>query len=263
MSQTSDQEKYNDRGGTGAPADKRSRRVAKESSTESSPEEFRKKHRPEMEIEMMEKMGEMMAMMKNLQTDIADLKRGEQDRSERMNQLMNMFKADKEERLQENTIICEKLLVLERRINQQEKQEKRRNMILSNYKPRNAWKLRQEIEELFKEKTGEIVELDEARLIKLDRGDKVIVKARYMEQKIAIMKKKTEMYEITDGKRMPIYIDDDHTREERDIQKKARDMAKKLREEGHEVKVGYQKVIKNGKLVKWNREAGDFIEEAQ
>lgn len=55
-------------------------------------------------------------------------------------------------------------------------------------------------------------------------------------------------------------MDDDLTPEEREIQKKARDFAKRKREEGCEVKVGYKRVFVKSVEMRWDNEEKGFVE---
>jgi hypothetical protein len=54
------------------------------------------------------------------------------------------------------------------------------------------------------------------------------------------------------GKR--VYIEDDLTKKERDIQKELRALAKEERQKGLRVKVGYKKIWIEGKGFRWDEE---------
>ena len=71
------------------------------------------------------------------------------------------------------------------------------------------------------------------------------VELRCLEDKIAIMKNKNKL-QGTD-----IYIDDDLTKQEREIQRTLRMRAREEREKGNEARVGYQKLMINNNWVNW------------
>jgi hypothetical protein len=48
-----------------------------------------------------------------------------------------------------------------------------------------------------------------------------------------------------------MYIDDDLTKEERETQKKLRELARKERDRGKRVKIGYRKIQINGEWFRW------------
>ena len=58
-----------------------------------------------------------------------------------------------------------------------------------------------------------------------------------------------------------IYINHDLSREDRDIQRKLREIAKQEREQGAEVKLGFRKIRINGNWRKWEqrRENNGFL----
>jgi hypothetical protein len=52
------------------------------------------------------------------------------------------------------------------------------------------------------------------------------------------------------------YIDDDLTKEERETQKKLRELAREEKDRGKRVKIGYRKIQINGEWFRWD-ERGD------
>lgn len=119
------------------------------------------------------------------------------------------------------------------------------------------------MEELFKEKTKEIVKVESVSRFKTYNGDRFIVRLRDLEDKFALMKKKKEMVSERDGKTVQIYLDDDLSRDDRIVQKKARDECKQLRANGIDAKVGHKRIYVDGKERRWNREEKVFLEKVQ
>jgi hypothetical protein len=50
-----------------------------------------------------------------------------------------------------------------------------------------------------------------------------------------------------------MYIDDDLTKEERETQKKLRELAREERDRGKRVKIGYRKIQINGDWFRWDK----------
>lgn len=82
---------------------------------------------------------------------------------------------------------------------------------------------------------------------------KIIAEMDKWESKIEVMKNKYKLKQMSDRK---IYIESDLTITERKIQSVIRGQAEDLRKSGKEIKMGYQKMICDGKLMKWNKENG-------
>lgn len=72
------------------------------------------------------------------------------------------------------------------------------------------------------------------------------VELKSLRDKIEIMRNKSKL------KDSDIYIDDDMTKQEREIQAKLRRIAKEERDKGNTVKVGYQKLLINEQWVNWS-----------
>lgn len=93
---------------------------------------------------------------------------------------------------------------------------------------------------------------------KAHNGDRFIVRLRDVGDKFAILKKKKELYMKKGGKRVPIFVDDDLSKEDRVVQQKARMECKRLREGGHEAKVGHKRIFVDGIEMRCDREADIF-----
>lgn len=72
-----------------------------------------------------------------------------------------------------------------------------------------------------------------------------------------LLKKKKEMSVVRDGKNVPIYIEEDLSREDRMIQKKAREECKLLREQGKEAYVGHRRIHVDGKERRWDKDESE------
>ncbi|KAK9745155.1 hypothetical protein QE152_g7164 [Popillia japonica] len=78
-----------------------------------------------------------------------------------------------------------------------------------------------------------------------------LIELTSIDDKIKIMKNKSKLKEYTEEK---VYINDDMTKEEREIQEKIRRKAKEERRKGKTVKIGFQKLVVEGEQWRWSRE---------
>jgi hypothetical protein len=96
------------------------------------------------------------------------------------------------------------------------------------------------VEEWLEREIGVKVNVKEA--FKINKDKMMLAKIESWEQK-NIMLSKSKLKEKK-GERM--YIDDDLTKEERETQKKLRELAREERDRGKRVKIGYRKIQING-----------------
>lgn len=82
------------------------------------------------------------------------------------------------------------------------------------------------------------------------RGNIFTIHFKKLEGKLAVMREKKEL------KGTNIWIDDDHTKREIEIQKWIRRIAKEKREQGERVSFGYMTLICNGEVMKYNERKG-------
>lgn len=222
------------------------------------------------ENEMEELMKEVRLMMKKVDDDkIERLKEAKEERLERqeerkeeMERLEGLLTAHRDSWEKEKIILMERQEKLEERLCRLEKAEKRNNVIVSNYsaKETDSRKLAREMEGMMSRKAGEPVRVETAYSIRSVLGVRQVVRLAEFEDKMIVMRNKKKFFEEKGDKRIPIYVDDDLTPEEREIQKKARDFAKMKREEGCEVKVGHKKVFVKGVEMRWVNEEKGFVE---
>lgn len=85
-----------------------------------------------------------------------------------------------------------------------------------------------------------------------------LAKMERKEDKINVLKNKNKLRQVA-GRQ--IYIDNDLTKEEMRIQKEIRQIAREEKNKGRAVKVGYQKIIIEGKVWKWNKETDSLKNE--
>lgn len=85
-------------------------------------------------------------------------------------------------------------------------------------------------------------------------GDaRCVIELENWTDKMEVLKNKAKLHLIKDQK---VYLDSDLTVSERKIQASIREKAKELKQKGENVKIGYQKLIINGKQVSWDKKQG-------
>lgn len=159
---------------------------------------------------------EMEALTKSVNEMIDELKSDKEERKREFQDIKNLL-AEKQTAWEEGwKQEREARMRLEQRLDRLENAERRRNLIMSNYvaSETSGRKLAAEMESLFKEKAKEIVKVESVSRFKTDNGDRFIIRLRDLEDKFQLLKKKKEMSVVRDGKNVPIYIDEDLSRED-------------------------------------------------
>ena len=85
-------------------------------------------------------------------------------------------------------------------------------------------------------------------------SDMILVELESYEKKMEIMRSKSKI------RNTKVYIDNDLTRTERDIQKEIVSIARKENSKGNKTNIGYQRLYINGKLFKWNKNENGLAE---
>lgn len=232
------------------------KRRIKETSSPTSPPTLRSPPLKQPRIEEME------ALTKSVNKMIEDLKIDQEERKKEFQDIKSML-AEKQQVWEEGwKQEREARMKLEERLDRLENAERRRNLIMSNYvtSETSSRKLAAEMEGLFKEKAKEIVKVESVSRFRTVNGDRFIIRLRDLEDKFLLLKKKKEMVVVREGKSVPIYIDEDLSKEDRIIQKKAREECKLLREKGREAKVGHRRIYVDGKERRWSKDENVFTQ---
>lgn len=184
-----------------------------------------------------EEMDEMKDMMREMMQEIKEVRRSQTLYEEEIKML-------KEENIQ----FKEKISKLENRLNHLENKERRNNIVVKGVKF-NETNLKQEVENFLKKELNLSTKIIEVELIKPKTVETfVVAKVGSWQEKMEIMKGK---HRLRGTQR---YIDDDLSREERKVQLELRNIAKREREKGNEVKVGYKKIFINKERWNWDED---------
>ena len=191
------------------------------------------------------KEGEDMEEIKMLLQSMRDEMKSEFKKNhEETEKLRNDIREKEIKWQREKTALENKINVLENKFEQQDKKARRNNIVIKGAHL-NTENLEGEVECMIKNKLGVEVKILEAYTIRNRHENKIIIaKTEYIKQKTMIMTNKNKLKDTR------IYIENDLTKKELEIQRDIRQVAKK--EKGKQVKIGYQKLIINGQT--WSYE---------
>lgn len=147
---------------------------------------------------------------------------------------------------------------LESRLDQLERRLKRNSVLITGLNVVNRENAVVVVNGLF---TGQGVTVEEASVINA-KGDrpKVIAKFKNFDDKLKVLKEQKDLAMIdTEGKSVPIFVNDDLTKKEQHIQFRGRELAKEMRGKKKEVIVGFRKVSIDAEWHFWDEETQTFI----
>lgn len=146
--------------------------------------------------------------------------------------------------------MLERLREIERREEARERRERRNNIILKGEELPCGGTPKANVEQVLVQHLQVKAEIEEAFWIgRGKRGSALIAKLKSWQQKKEVMMNKNKL------KNKKIYINNDLTKKkERRIQREIAEVAKVEREGGAKVKIGYQKLKVNDRIVRWKEE---------
>lgn len=141
---------------------------------------------------------------------------------------------------------------------ERKKREERRTNIVIKGEEFEEGNIGEKVEEFVRKNLSIEIGVEKAYIAKGGgegrKGKVVIAKLKNWDMKRQVMSRKR-------GLKRGIYIDDDLTEKERNIQRQARRRVKEERERGKEARVGYMKIKVGEKWLTWNEREEDFREE--
>lgn len=203
------------------------------------------------------KTEDMEEMMKEM---MLEMRKDREERREEMKRIERLLTENRESWEKEKEEMHARQRSLEVRLNYFEKTQKRNNIVMSNYNPKekSGRKLLEEVEQFLQEKTEEPVMIETVQKFNSKAGERYVVKMKNLEDKLVVLRKKKMLFTITEGEKNHVYVNDDLIREDQEIQKKGRDFCKEARKQGKEAKIGYRKIFIDGKEHKWNNDKQEF-----
>lgn len=141
---------------------------------------------------------------------------------------------------------AERIEWLEGREETRERRERRNNIVIKGEEIPERETALQSVEEVLKKHLQIEVGIQEAFWIRKElKRSRIVAKLSSWEEKRLVMNKKNKLK----GKKL--FIDNDLTKKERDIQKNIQEQGKTERENGARVKIGYKKMQINDKYFVW------------
>lgn len=203
------------------------------------------------------KLDRILSMIEQMSQDIKLLREEQHECNQKISKLREEnenVRKENEEIKAENENMRKEIQKLDKRVNYLEKVNKQNNVIVSGMRmnDQEQGSMKRTIEDLFKRELEVNVPVKYVTTL----GQRIcLVELENKEDKIRIMKNKSKLRKLT-GK--TIYIDNDYTLKEQQIQKNIRGRAVEERQKGSQVRVGYQKMVVDGIEWKWNEEKSDF-----
>lgn len=200
-----------------------------------------------------DKIDRILEALGSLTQEVKELRKEQKEYREEVKELRRENGSLREE----NTRLKSKIEGVEEKIEKMERDGRRNNMVIQGIKVNtDNQNLLKEMVEDFMENTLRVkISVRNARRI----NDHIcLVELNNATDKEKVMKSKSKLKEMRDSK---IFINDDMSKLEREIQAKVRNKAKEERSNGNRVKIGFQKVIVNDQVWKWNKEKEEWIKE--
>lgn len=200
---------------------------------------------------MMEMMKTMEQTMKNLSSEIKKIRDEQQEYRKEIKEL----KTQNETLYKENSKMKEIIGDLDERLDQMENEKRRNNVVIQgmSIKTSDHEQLKNSMKYFMEQELNINVEIKKA--IKL--GEKTcLIELDNQTEKKKIMQNKNKLKNKKDGK---IYINDDLSKKDRNIQKQIRTIAIQERKNGKETRIGYRKLYIDSEEWKWSNAKGKLI----
>lgn len=202
---------------------------------------------------IMEMMNVVMQELREIKVEQREIKEGQRAMEEENRKYMEELKGIKmenEEIKKQNQELKVALEAVNKKLESIERDKRRNNIVvqgvtINDTKPEV---LVERMKDFIEGHVGVKVSVKNARKL----GNKTcLVELENRKDKMEVMKSKSKLRQHKD---VEVYINDDMTKVEREIQGKIRKVAQQERERGKRVKIGYQKIIIDGQQYRWNRE---------
>lgn len=138
---------------------------------------------------------------------------------------------------------------LENKIEKQEKEKRRNNLIIKGMLFEDDQSLKQKVMEFFGKEMEMEVNIEEAYRLGKAEARTTVAKCANFEHKVAVLKNKRKLPSN-------IYIDCDLTEQEREVQLAIRKVAREEKDRGKRTRVGYRKLEVEGVKYEWSEVEG-------
>lgn len=197
--------------------------------------------------------------MREIKEDLKDMKAEISQNREDMERVKDEMDRTRVKWEGERKELVNRLKMAEKKIEKAEKEKIRNNLFITGVEVDTGSEeviLREAMEGMMKKELGIEARIGKAYAVGQKGQKGIIVEMRNWGDKIKILREKRK---LRGGK---IFIDAELTHREREIQRQLREVAREERNKGAIVRVGYQKMEINGKIVNWDDEENRLIEVA-
>lgn len=241
----------------GNPAFKRSS-ILKRSPIKNSSQSQIPQTEMEQILEKLKKLDEIQDELRDVNKQTKDLARSHDDFKDEVKKWMKDVEASQRQLEDENHQLQQKVQSLEKKFSSLEKngeardKRDRKNNIIITEKPKIDYSTPEEVckrvKEIIEHISGKEIKIEESYIITKKSNGTYILKAKLsnFQNKIDTMKNKHKL------KGTDIYIEDDYTKKEAQVQSEIRKKVMEERKSGNKVKMGYQKICINGIWQKWS-----------
>lgn len=197
----------------------------------------------------MEKLTELMLTIKQdteeIKKENRELRSEIKEMKEEWNKKLESWEKERKELENQTKILKDRITRLEKKEDNRERRERKNNIIIKGEELTRKETPRETVEYMLKKELQVEAEVEEAFWIGKGNRSILLAKLRSWHQKREVMIKKKNLK----GKKL--YIDNDLTKKERDIQQNIVDLAKVEKAEGAQVKIGYRKLQIDDKIFVW------------
>lgn len=197
-------------------------------------------------LENEDRLDKLMNMIKDLITEVKEIRREQQEYREGL----KILKEENAVIRKENEELKNVVKGLNTRMEQLDKKSRKNNIIVTGLEidANDGNKIKENISSFMQQNLEIKVEFKEGHKI----GPKIcVLEMNCTEDKLHIMRNKSKLKNIRGQK---VYINNDRTKREREIEKNIRKIANDERQKGKQVKIGYEKLTINGEIWTWNDE---------
>ena len=194
-------------------------------------------------------MEQIQKMFADIQLQLKDIILNNTEMKEEIRSIKENW--NREKIMLETKIIAleERLEKAENKIEGEEKRKRRNNIVITGWKMQSMEKAKEEVSNMLMNLASSN-DLGIEEVQKIPVGEKYLIQVKFknLEEKLKVMRNKNKL------KGKNIYINDDLTKIERNIQKQIAARAKEEREKGNKTKMGYMKVKINENWWYWDKE---------
>ncbi|KAK2574881.1 hypothetical protein KPH14_013012 [Odynerus spinipes] len=200
---------------------------------------------------MMLSIKTMMEEIRNVREEIREIRKDHEEIIDVVKEITNMKKTIEEKDLkwsEEKRKLEDRITILERADEERKRKEKKCNIIIKGLNGKGTM---EEIKQFMQIKLKIEPKIETTQVINTGNNNKMIrVKLADWENKQLVNSNK----KLLKGEQ--IYIDNDLTKRQREIQSKINKYAKEQREKGRNTKIGYQRLQVDDELLVWKEGAG-------